>query len=73
MNPSKVPVQAISSGRLPLAVNVAIDALLTGAASKLPPINLFRALANAPSLRQISGIISLISSSRWNSTHALSD
>jgi len=50
MNPCKVPLQAISSGRLPLAVNAAMDALLTGAASKLPPVNLFRALANAPSL-----------------------
>ena len=50
MNLPKTATEAISSGRLPLADNSTMDALLTGAASKLPAINLFRALANAPSL-----------------------
>ena len=50
MNPSKTATEAISGGRLPLAYNPRMDALLTTAATKLPPINVFRALANAPSL-----------------------
>lgn len=50
MNPSQAATEAISSGRLPLADNSTMGALLTGAAAKLPPINVFRTLANAPSL-----------------------
>jgi len=44
--------QATANGRLPLASDEAMHPILVGAAAKLPPINVFRALANAPSLAQ---------------------
>ena len=36
--------------RLPLADDVTMQSILAGAAEKVPPINLFRVLGNAPSL-----------------------
>ena len=50
MSHSQTATKATSRSRLPLADDSSINALLTGAAAKLPPINVFRALANAPSL-----------------------
>ncbi len=50
MSHSQTTTKATSRSRLPLADDSSINALLTGAAAKLPPINVFRALANAPSL-----------------------
>jgi alkylhydroperoxidase family enzyme len=42
--------QVTANGRLPLVNDATMHPLLFGAAAKLPPINVFRALANAPSL-----------------------
>ena len=50
MSHSQTTTKATSRSRLPLADDSSINALFTGAAAKLPPINVFRALANAPSL-----------------------
>jgi hypothetical protein len=53
MSSSKTATEAISGRRLPMADNSAMDALLTGAASRLPRINVFLALANAPPVRTV--------------------
>lgn len=50
MSPAKAETKAVASARLPLAETSAMSALLTGSAARLPAINVFRALANAPSL-----------------------
>jgi alkylhydroperoxidase family enzyme len=42
--------QVTANRRLPLVSNATMHPLLVGAAAKLPPFNVFRALANAPSL-----------------------
>jgi len=50
MSHSQTATRSLSSKRLPLADDPTMSSLLTGPAAKLPPINLFRALANASSL-----------------------
>ncbi len=50
MSSSQILLRPRSGNHLPLADDGTMGVLLTGAASGLPPINVFRALANAPSL-----------------------
>jgi alkylhydroperoxidase family enzyme len=50
MSDPQTATRSLSSRRLPLADDPTMNSLLMGPAAKLPPINLFRALANATSL-----------------------
>jgi alkylhydroperoxidase family enzyme len=50
MSHPQTATRSLSSRRLPLADDPTMRSFLTGPAAKLPPINLFRALANASSL-----------------------
>jgi len=50
MSHLSVSINSATRSRLPLVDNSTMTALLTGTAAGLPPINVFRALANAPSL-----------------------
>ena len=50
MNASQTAVNDPRRHRLPLPDDTTLGSMLTGPAAKLPAINVFRALANAPSL-----------------------
>ena len=50
MSAFRTKTNELKRQRLPLPSDATIDPMLTGPAAKLPPINVFRALANAPTL-----------------------